>query len=95
MKLKDKVAVVTGGATASARRLCERFAAEGARGVVVADLDAEAAAQLAKEIGGLAVATNVAVKRTSSTSFKKPIEAYGGDRSVLLKRRHRNTGRSG
>src|SRR5260221_2441642 len=59
MNLRDKVAVVTGGANGIGRALCRRFAAEGARGVVVADLDAEGAEMVAKEIGGLAVTTDV------------------------------------
>lgn len=59
MQLKDKVAVVTGGAHGIGRALCLRFASEGARGVVIADIDADAAADVAKEIGGLAVRVDV------------------------------------
>ena len=77
MKLKDKVAVVTGGANGIGRGLCIRFAAEGARGVVVADMDADRAESLAKEIGGLAIKTNVAVEADIENLVKRTIEAYG------------------
>ena len=60
MQLKDRVTVVTGGASGIGAALCRRFAAEGARGVVVADLDGAGAARVAAEIGGLGVATDVA-----------------------------------
>ncbi|MEK6406457.1 MAG: SDR family oxidoreductase [Acidobacteriota bacterium] len=76
MKLKDKVAVVTGGANGIGRALCERFAAEGARGVVIADLDLERAETLAKEIGGLAIKTNVALEDDIVNLVRRAIEAY-------------------
>jgi NAD(P)-dependent dehydrogenase (short-subunit alcohol dehydrogenase family) len=60
MQLADKVIVVTGGANGIGRAMCRRFAAEKPKVVVVADLQAGAAKQVAAEISGLAVETNVA-----------------------------------
>lgn len=51
MELRDRVAVVTGGASGIGRAMALRFTAEGARGVVVADLDDEGAKAVADEIG--------------------------------------------
>jgi NAD(P)-dependent dehydrogenase (short-subunit alcohol dehydrogenase family) len=77
MKLKDKVAVVTGGANGIGRALCRRFAAEGARAVVVADRETDKAAQVAREIGGLAVTVNVAVESDLARLVEQTLQAYG------------------
>ncbi|GAA4682891.1 SDR family oxidoreductase [Phytohabitans rumicis] len=53
MKLDGRVAVITGGAGGIGAALARRFAAEGAAGVVVADLDGAAARAVAAEIGGV------------------------------------------
>ena len=60
MNLADQVIVVTGGANGIGRALCERFAQQSPRGVVVADLDYEKAKEVAHQIGGWAVACDVA-----------------------------------
>ena len=59
MTVKDRIVVVTGGADGIGRALCRRFAAEGARIVVVADVNADGAAAVADEIGGWAFTTDV------------------------------------
>src|SRR6266850_4559746 len=77
MKIQDKVVVVTGGANGIGRAICRRFAAEGARGVVVADLDAEGATAVAKEIGGLAITTNVSREADIVRLVADAIDAFG------------------
>jgi NAD(P)-dependent dehydrogenase (short-subunit alcohol dehydrogenase family) len=56
MEVQEKVVVVTGGASGIGRAMAQRFAAEGARGVVVADVDGEGAERVAAEIGEGALA---------------------------------------
>ena len=51
MRLKDKVAVVTGGASGFGAGICTTFVAEGAR-VLVADRDGDAARAMAQRLGG-------------------------------------------
>lgn len=77
MQLKEKVVVVTGGANGIGRALCRRFAAEGARAVIVADIQAAAAEQVAKEIGGIAVAANMAQEPDVLRLVGQVVKDYG------------------
>jgi NAD(P)-dependent dehydrogenase (short-subunit alcohol dehydrogenase family) len=56
MELRDRVCVVTGGASGIGQALCRRFAAEGARAVVVVDRDADGALATAGALGSRATA---------------------------------------
>lgn len=59
MDIRNKVAIVTGGASGIGRGIAQRFAADGARAVVVADQNLERAQAVAAEIKGLAVRCDV------------------------------------
>jgi NAD(P)-dependent dehydrogenase (short-subunit alcohol dehydrogenase family) len=50
MRLKDKIAIVTGGAHGIGHAIARRYVAEGAR-VTIADVDAEAGAAAARTLG--------------------------------------------
>jgi len=71
MELIDKVVVVTGGASGIGRALAGRFVAEGARAVVVADLD-QAAARAAA--GDVEAALGLAVDVSSDADTQRLIE---------------------
>jgi NAD(P)-dependent dehydrogenase (short-subunit alcohol dehydrogenase family) len=59
VNLTGKVIVVTGGARGIGAALCERFAKEGAKTVVVADIDAAGAEAVAVRVGGVAAVCDV------------------------------------
>ena len=58
MRLKDKVAIVTGAASGFGEGIAKRFAQEGAK-VLVVDIDAQKGAHVAQELGALFVQADV------------------------------------
>jgi NAD(P)-dependent dehydrogenase (short-subunit alcohol dehydrogenase family) len=63
VELRDKVVLVTGGANGIGRALCERFVAEGVRGLAVVDLDEGTASEVAASLGAEAIGIGADVGR--------------------------------
>lgn len=82
MDVRDRVAVVTGGASGIGRALCLALAEHGAAAVVVSDSDAPGAAQVAAEITeskrtALAVAADVASEPDVQALAKRAEQEFG------------------
>jgi 3-hydroxybutyrate dehydrogenase len=82
MKLKDKVALITGAASGIGKEIAIEFAREGAK-VCIADLSVDAANATAQEInaaGGsaMAVQMNVTDEAQVDAGFAKTVETFGG-----------------
>ena len=81
MRIKDKVAVVTGAASGIGKEIARTFVREGAK-VVIADLNKDGAIATAAELGGDAVARGVAMDVTNEAQVDAGIDeaaaAFGG-----------------
>jgi 3-hydroxybutyrate dehydrogenase len=82
MKLKDKVAFVTGAASGIGRKIAETFARDGAR-VVIADLNQEAALETAAQLraaghDALGVAVDVSSEAQVDTAVDRAVAHFGG-----------------
>ncbi len=90
MQVTDKVVVVTGGGSGIGKGLAERFAKEGAKHVVVADLNGEAAAVVAGEIGGSSMQVDVSreddiIRLIDNTEQRfGPIELFCSNAGILI-----------
>ena len=78
MRLKDKVAVVTGAGSGMGREIARLFVAEGAK-VVAADWHADTIEGTAKDIGGtiVAVTANVADEQQCVAMIDKAMSTFG------------------
>lgn len=79
MKLKDKVAIITGAASGIGHGIAKRFAAEGAR-VVIADIKLDAAQAAAKEISdknAMAVAMDVTSEDAVNAGVAEVVKRWG------------------
>jgi 3-hydroxybutyrate dehydrogenase len=80
MRLKDKVAIVTGAASGIGKEIARTYAREGAR-VVIADLNQTAADATAAELGGpqkaLAVAMDVTDERQVEAGVARAVQQFG------------------
>ncbi len=77
MNVKDKIILVTGGANGIGRALCERFAAEGAEKIIVADLDYENAQAVAGAVGGAAVRLDVSDEAQVKSAVEENLNEFG------------------
>lgn len=77
MLIQNKVVVITGGANGIGRALCHAFANEGARAIVVADLDEQGAKRVAGEVKGTAIATNVGKESDVKRLVEQTTKQFG------------------
>ncbi|WP_282127209.1 SDR family oxidoreductase [Roseobacter litoralis] len=84
MRLSGKTAIITGGASGFGAGIARKFIAEGCR-VMVADINGDAAAEMAVELGENAVAQQVDVSDGASVdAMAEAARAVWGDVDILI-----------
>ena len=77
MEIKDKIIIITGAASGIGRAMARRFTAEGAKQLIIADLNAGGLREVAEEIGAHAIPTNVAIESEVTHLIKSAEKEYG------------------
>src|SRR4029079_6094788 len=90
MQLSGKTVIVTGGGSGIGRALCEAFQQAGAKRIIVADMDLQAAERVAAEVGGVALRCDVANEADVQSLIEKtesecgPVDLYCSNAGVAL-----------
>jgi 3-oxoacyl-[acyl-carrier protein] reductase len=79
MRLKGKIAIVTGAGSGFGEGIARRFAQEGAK-VIVNDLNAQGGERVAREVGGVFVQGDV----TKAADWAKLVQAAGADLDIVV-----------
>lgn len=87
-RIADRVAIVTGGASGIGKATAEVFAQEGAK-VVIGDLSDSEGEKVAKDIGGMFVATDVRDPKQIEELVRTAVDKFGGLDIMFNKRRNR------
>jgi NAD(P)-dependent dehydrogenase (short-subunit alcohol dehydrogenase family) len=77
MDVRNAVVVVTGGGSGIGAALARRFAADGAQAVVVVDLAADAARDVAEEIDGVAESVDVSDSTAVGELVTRTLDRFG------------------
>lgn len=90
MNLKDKIIVITGGASGIGEAMARRFAAEGAKHVVCADRDLVGAQAVADDISGTAIQTDVSLEADIASLIETvesdigPIDLFVSNAGIIM-----------
>ncbi|QTD54703.1 SDR family oxidoreductase [Parasphingorhabdus cellanae] len=90
MNLKDKIIVITGGASGIGAAMARRFAAAGAKHVVCADRDLAGAQSVAGDIGGTAIQTDVSLEADIASLIETvesdigPIDLFVSNAGIIM-----------
>jgi NAD(P)-dependent dehydrogenase (short-subunit alcohol dehydrogenase family) len=77
MKIADKVVIVTGGASGIGKAMAERFHKEGAKALIVADMNGAGAEAVAKSVNGMAVQVDVTKEADVQRIVRTAEEKFG------------------